>query len=181
MDADGDEPVAFLGQVDRAPERRLERPVVTDLVVRREQPHDDVAVARVHGERGQRNGRRRVAPLGLDEQVDGRHVRELLAHQVHVAAAGRHQHVVGVAGELQDPVVGGLDQGAACVAQVEELLGALRGGERPEALALAPGHDDGDERFQACPLCRQCARRTGVRGARDRGMPSGPSLPLCAV
>ena len=52
--------------------------------------------------------------------------------------------------EGQEAVEGGLQQGAAVVLEVEELLGAVGGAERPEALALATGHDHGAELGQAC-------------------------------
>lgn len=103
------------------------------------------AEALLDREGGQRDGRSRVTWSGFDEEVVVWKVRELLLYKARVCCRGCHHHALGPAGQRKNAVVCGLEEGAAALAEVEELLWVRCGGEGLEALALATGHDDGNE------------------------------------
>jgi hypothetical protein len=143
-DAEGDEAVVGLAS-SIACGRRVEGGGVADAVVAAEEAERGAAGALVDGEAGERDGGGAVARGRLDEQVAPRAARG--AARAPAPGSGRRwrRRCVGPAGEGQQAVEGGLQQGAAAALEVEELLGPVGGGERPEALALAAGHDDGGD------------------------------------
>ena len=162
----GDEAALCVCKLERVADGRLEGGYVVDAMVAAEEAGGGAAGAFVDGEAGRGDGGGAVAGGGIDEDVAQREVGELLAHERDVACGGGGGDDVAVfvaVGERHQPVDRCLNERPSGAFQAEERHGSVGGGEGPEALTLAAGHDDGGE--GGCVHAERMTRDGGSIGA----------------
>ena len=83
----------------------------------------------------------RVAAARLTKHVSGRHLGQLLAHDVGILLVGHHPHVLRVANAFET-IKRQLEKRAPYSQHINKLLGLLGGAHRPETASNAAGHNN---------------------------------------
>ncbi len=151
---------ALLGQRERARGRGGEGVVVGDVVIRGQDGHHRVRVARHQMRRGQPDGRGGVAPDRLAQHLDRAQLRRQRPGLV-----GRDDRDRAVGGTRRAPAGGG-QQRLAAARQAQELLGMRAPARRPQPGAAAARQD-----HAVAHGCMVAARAAPAAGRRKREAP----------
>jgi hypothetical protein len=167
-DAERDE-LAVLGRRHRARDRGLERGQILEHVVRgqHEQQRIVAALLRQHRVRGDRDGRRRIAPGGLEQDAARRetHLAELLGDEETMGFVADDQRARR-AGKTREPRRGLLDHGSLA-GEREQLLGEQFTRQRPQAGTRAAGEDHRHQ-FHGQIVLRMRVSRASAPHGRSR-------------
>jgi hypothetical protein len=138
-DPEGDQTVIRRGRLCAGPEAFPKLVRIPDGMIRRQNGQHGFRVLQIQDGRGQHQAGRRVAGLGLDEQVPGRSIRQIAAEDFCQFLVGDGVYLAGLQEGIK-PAHRLLDHGLVA-RDGQELFGPLPPAQRPEPGPCPPRHN----------------------------------------